>query len=94
MRLGLRRQATYFASTIRCRASSASRCTTRCSQHQRAADLAAVSAGELMRELYPRLFEPPLLENGLPNPRHLPLPDYLAFMRRVAVRGARRNGWT
>ena len=61
-------------------------------RHQRAADLAAVSAGQVTRELYPRLFEPPLLANGLPNPRHLPLPVYLALVRRAAVRGARRNG--
>ena len=61
-------------------------------RHQRAADLAAVSAGQVMRDLYPRLFEPPVLANGLPNPRHLPLPVYLALARRVAVRGARRNG--
>jgi hypothetical protein len=27
--------------------------------HQRAADLAAVSAAQVMRDLYPRLFEPP-----------------------------------
>ena len=37
-------------------------------------------------------FEPPPLANGLPNPRHLPLPVYLALVRRAAVRGARRNG--
>jgi hypothetical protein len=61
-------------------------------KHQRAADLAAVSAGQVMRELYPRLFEPPVLANGLPNPRHLPLPVYLALARAAAVRGARRNG--
>jgi hypothetical protein len=61
-------------------------------KHQRGADLAAVSAGQVMRDLYPRLFEPPLLANGLPNPRHLPLPVYLALARRAAVRGARRNG--
>jgi Transglycosylase SLT domain/D-alanyl-D-alanine carboxypeptidase/Putative Flp pilus-assembly TadE/G-like len=61
-------------------------------KHQRAADLAAVSAGQVMRELYPRLFEPPVLANGLPNPRHLPLPVYLALVRTAAVRGARRNG--
>jgi D-alanyl-D-alanine carboxypeptidase len=61
-------------------------------RHQRAVDLAAVSAAQVMRDLYPRLFEPPLLENGLPNPRHLPLPVYLALARRAAVRGARRNG--
>jgi Putative Flp pilus-assembly TadE/G-like len=61
-------------------------------RHQRAADLAAVSAGQVMRELYPRLFEPPVLANGLPNLRHLPLPVYLALARRAAVRGARGNG--
>ena len=61
-------------------------------RHQRAADLAAVSAGQVMRDLYPRLFEPALLANGLPNPRHLPLPVYVALVRRAAVRGARRNG--
>jgi Transglycosylase SLT domain/D-alanyl-D-alanine carboxypeptidase len=61
-------------------------------RHHRAVDLAAVSAAQVMRDLYPRLFEPPLLENGLPNPRHLPLPVYLALARRAAVRGARRNG--
>ena len=61
-------------------------------KHQRAADLAAVSAGQVMRELYPRLFEPPVLANGMPNPRHLPLPVYLALVRRAAVRAARRNG--
>ena len=61
-------------------------------KHQRAADLAAVSAGQVMRELYPRLFEPPVFANGLPNPRHLPLPVYVALVRRAAVRGARRNG--
>ena len=61
-------------------------------KHQRGADLAAVSAGQVMRDLYPRLFEPPVLANGLPNPRHLPLPAYLARARAAAVRGGRRNG--
>ena len=61
-------------------------------KHQRGADLAAVSAAQVMRELYPRLFESPLLENGLANPRHLPLPVYLARARAAAVRGGRRNG--
>jgi hypothetical protein len=61
-------------------------------KHQRGADLAAVSAAQVMRDLYPRLFEPPLLANGLPNPRHLPLPVYLARARAAAVRGGRRNG--
>ena len=31
-------------------------------RHQRAADLAAVSAAQVMRYLYPRLFEPPFIE--------------------------------
>jgi soluble lytic murein transglycosylase-like protein len=61
-------------------------------KHQRGADLAAVSAAQVMRELYPRLFEPPVLESGLPNPRHLQLPIYLARARAAAVRGGRRNG--
>ncbi len=60
--------------------------------HQRAADLAAVSAGQVMRDLYPRLFEPPVLANGLPNPRHLPLAVYLARATAAAVRGGQRNG--
>ena len=40
-------------------------------RHQRAADLAAVSAAQVMRDLYPRLFEPPFLAPDVPNPRHL-----------------------
>ena len=40
-------------------------------RYQRAADLAAVSAAQVMRDLYPRLFEPPFLEPDAPNPRHL-----------------------
>ena len=51
-----------------------------------------MSAGQVMRDLYPRLFEPPVLANGLPNPRHLPLPVYLARARAAALRGVRRNG--
>lgn len=61
-------------------------------RHQRAADLAAMSAAGRMRGDYPRLFEPPLQANGVPNPRHMPLPVYLARARDAAVRGARRNG--
>jgi hypothetical protein len=33
-------------------------------KHQRA----AVSAGQVMRDLYPRLFEPPVLANGVAEP--------------------------
>ena len=61
-------------------------------RHQRAADLAAVSAAQVMRDLYPRLFEPPFLAPDVPNPRHLEQGTYLALARAAAVRGARRNG--
>jgi hypothetical protein len=61
-------------------------------RHQRAADLAAISAAQVMRDNYARLFEPPLLPNGLPNPRHLSNAAYLALARRAARRGAARNG--
>jgi soluble lytic murein transglycosylase-like protein len=61
-------------------------------RHQRAADLAAISAAQVMRDNYRRLFEPPLLPNGLPNPRHLSNAAYLALARAAARRGAARNG--
>jgi soluble lytic murein transglycosylase-like protein len=61
-------------------------------KHQRAADLAAVSAAQVMRSNYPRLFEPPILEHGVPNPRHLSNAAYLELARAAARRGARRNG--
>jgi Transglycosylase SLT domain/D-alanyl-D-alanine carboxypeptidase len=59
---------------------------------QRAADLAAVSAAQVMRRDFGRLFEPPVLEGGLPNPRHLTTGAYLSLARAAALRGARRNG--
>ena len=61
-------------------------------RHQRAADLAAVSAGHAMRKVYPRLFEPRVLPSGIPNPHHLSRRRYLALARAAAVRGGRRNG--
>jgi hypothetical protein len=61
-------------------------------RQQRAADLAAVSAAQVMRDLYPRLFEPPFLQADVPNPRHLEQATYLALARAAAVRGAQRNG--
>ena len=61
-------------------------------RHQRAADLAAVSAARAMRDAYPRLFEPAFLAPGVPNPRHLSRAGYLALARAAAVRAARRNG--
>jgi hypothetical protein len=60
--------------------------------HQRAADLAAISAAQVMRDNYSRLFEPPLLPSGLPNPRHLSGAEYLMLARQAARRGAARNG--
>lgn len=62
------------------------------SKHQRATDLAAVSAAQVMRRHYSRLFEPPFLRPGVPNPRHLSDAEYLALARAAALRGARRNG--
>jgi hypothetical protein len=59
---------------------------------QRAADLAAVSGAQAMRHEYSRLFEPAVLERGIPNPRHLSNAAYLALARAAALRGARRNG--
>ena len=50
------------------------------------ADLAAVSAARAMRDAYPRLFEPPYLRPGVPNPRHLERAEYLALARDAAVR--------
>jgi hypothetical protein len=61
-------------------------------RHQRAADLAAISAAQEMRDLYPRLFEPPLLEPDVPNPRHLEEAEYRALAVAAAMSGARRNG--
>jgi hypothetical protein len=59
---------------------------------QRAADLAAVSAAQVMRRSYARLFEPAFFEDGVPNPRHLSNGAYLSLARAAALRGARRNG--
>jgi Transglycosylase SLT domain/D-alanyl-D-alanine carboxypeptidase len=61
-------------------------------KHQRGADLAAVSAAQVMARNYARLFEPPFLEGGIPNPHHLSNAAYLVLARQAARRGARRNG--
>jgi soluble lytic murein transglycosylase-like protein len=61
-------------------------------RHQRAADLAAVSAAQRMRSDYPRLFAPASLPSGLPNPRRLTLAAYAERARAVAMRVVRRNG--
>ena len=56
------------------------------SRHQRAADLAAMSAALAMRDAYPRLFES--------GPRGLTLAAYLALARERALRAGRANGVT
>jgi Transglycosylase SLT domain/D-alanyl-D-alanine carboxypeptidase/Putative Flp pilus-assembly TadE/G-like len=61
-------------------------------KHQRAADLAAISAAQVMRDLYPRLFEPPFIESGVPNPRRLEEAEFRELAVAAAVRGAERNG--
>ncbi len=61
-------------------------------EHQRAADLAAVSAARAMAGVYPRLFEPPVLPDGAPNPRHLSLAAYERLGRDAALRAGRLNG--
>jgi D-alanyl-D-alanine carboxypeptidase/Putative Flp pilus-assembly TadE/G-like len=61
-------------------------------KHQRAADLAAISAAQVMRDLYPRLFEPPFIEPDVPNPRHLEEGEYRERAVAAAERGAKRNG--
>ena len=61
-------------------------------RYQRVADLAAISAARVMRTSYPRLFQPPLLPNGAPNPMYMSKPQYLALARAAAGSGAVRNG--
>jgi hypothetical protein len=61
-------------------------------RYQRGADLAAISAAQVMRDLYPRLFEPPFIEPDVPNPRHLEEAEYRELAVAAAGRGAERNG--
>jgi hypothetical protein len=58
---------------------------------QRAADLAAISAGRSMRDDLPRLLAPPTLPNGLPNPVHMEKAIYLLRARGAAEEVARAN---
>jgi soluble lytic murein transglycosylase-like protein len=58
---------------------------------QQAADLAALAAARAMRDVYPRVFAPPVV-GSRPNPAHLPRSAYLALGRRVALATAARNG--
>jgi hypothetical protein len=59
---------------------------------QRAADLAAISAARSMRDDLPRLLSPPTLADGLPNPRHIDKPAYLAAARTAAFEAGKANG--
>jgi hypothetical protein len=45
-----------------------------------------------MRTSYPRLFLPPVLPNGAPNPAYMSKPQYLALARAAAGSAAVRNG--
>jgi hypothetical protein len=58
---------------------------------QRAADLAAVAAGNAMHAAYGRLFAPSEL-GGQPNPEHLEKAEYLALGRARAEQVAGANG--
>jgi soluble lytic murein transglycosylase-like protein len=59
---------------------------------QRVADLSALSAARSMRDDFDRLFAPPRLPSGAPNPAHLDRAEYLARARAAATDAARHNG--
>lgn len=58
---------------------------------QRTADLSATAAATRMSKDFPRLFVPPMLPNGAPNPLHLSTSEYKARAREVALASARAN---
>src|SRR4051812_36991901 len=60
-------------------------------ERQRAADLGALAGARALREAYPRVFAPALVD-GRPNPDHLERAEYVALGRRIALETARRNG--
>ncbi len=59
---------------------------------QRAADLAALSGARSLRDDFTRLFVPPRLPGGAPNPQHLDKSDYLERAAAAARDAATRNG--
>src|SRR5215208_6736008 len=64
-------------------------------REQRAADLGALAAARTMHDAYDRLFEPPTLDHGRANPRHLEVGAYERVGREAALgvaRGQRRPG--
>jgi hypothetical protein len=46
----------------------------------------------VIRDLYPRLFEPPFIEPDVPYPRHLEDAEYRKRAVAAAARGAQGNG--
>jgi hypothetical protein len=58
---------------------------------QRAADLIALSGARSLRDDFPRLFVPPRLPGGAPNPLHLDRGEYLARAKAAALEAANRN---
>jgi hypothetical protein len=60
-----------------------------CNKHQRAADLAAVSAARAMADAYPRLFEPLFLPDGC---RTRATAAYERVGREAALQARRRSG--
>ncbi len=58
---------------------------------QRAADLVALSGARSLRDDFPRLFMPPRLPGGAPNPLHLDRREYLGRARAAAAEAAARN---
>ncbi|MFL5975446.1 MAG: hypothetical protein ACJ76G_09945 [Solirubrobacterales bacterium] len=61
-------------------------------REQRAADLGALAAARTMHDAYDRLFEPPTLDDGRANPRHLEVGAYERMGREAALGVARANG--
>lgn len=59
---------------------------------QRATDLAALSAARAMAANYQRLFTPPTLADGRPNPAHLDEPEYRALAAQAARKTLAANG--
>ena len=65
---------------------------TAAARAQRSVDLVALSGARSLRDDFPRLFTPPMLPGGAPNPRHLDRREYLARAAAAAREAAARNG--
>jgi hypothetical protein len=61
-------------------------------REQRAADLGALAAARTMHDACDALFEPPMLDDGRANPRHLEVGAYERMGREAALGVARANG--